>query len=289
MNRLVRFDWGIHKIFNRNANVIILEGFLSELLKEDVFIIEILEEESNRKSLIDRQNRVDILVKDSNGEDYFVEILQHDERDYFQRLVYLRSKINVEKSEEVNIKGNIKKIISVNLLYFDLGNGDDYIYQGKTEFEGLHTGNALKLSDEEKGIFFKEKVYDLSPKYYIVKVKNFDNIVKNSLDEWIYFLNKNDIKESFSAKGLQKANEEFNLMRFNKTELSNYEDYLHWSRVRRSEISTALQKGYDEGLQTAWIRKVIERLIAVDVPKIQIAAITGSSLEYIDSLNFQMC
>ncbi|MEK7434862.1 MAG: hypothetical protein AABZ74_17140 [Cyanobacteriota bacterium] len=41
--KLVRFDWAIKNILRDKANFVILEGFLSELLKQDVKIIELLE------------------------------------------------------------------------------------------------------------------------------------------------------------------------------------------------------------------------------------------------------
>ncbi len=39
----IRFDWAIKKMLKSKANFGILEGFLSELLKEDVKIQEVLE------------------------------------------------------------------------------------------------------------------------------------------------------------------------------------------------------------------------------------------------------
>ena len=44
--RLISFDWAMKKILRQKANFVILEGFLSELLKFDVKIIEILESEA---------------------------------------------------------------------------------------------------------------------------------------------------------------------------------------------------------------------------------------------------
>jgi hypothetical protein len=35
--------------------------------------------------------------------------------------------------------GEIKKVIAVSIVYFDLGKGEDYIYVGQTKFKGLHT------------------------------------------------------------------------------------------------------------------------------------------------------
>lgn len=45
---LVRFDWFIKYMFRDKSDFDILEGFLSELLYEDVTILEILESESNQ-------------------------------------------------------------------------------------------------------------------------------------------------------------------------------------------------------------------------------------------------
>ena len=41
--KLISFDWAIKRILRSKANFEILEGFLSELLKEDITILEVLE------------------------------------------------------------------------------------------------------------------------------------------------------------------------------------------------------------------------------------------------------
>ena len=46
--KLVRFDWAIKNILRDKANFVILEGFLSELLKQDVKIIELLESDISK-------------------------------------------------------------------------------------------------------------------------------------------------------------------------------------------------------------------------------------------------
>jgi hypothetical protein len=44
----IRFDWAMKKLLRQKANFEVLEGFLSELLKEDVVIQSIEEGESNQ-------------------------------------------------------------------------------------------------------------------------------------------------------------------------------------------------------------------------------------------------
>lgn len=60
--RLISFDWALKRLLRNKANFAILEGFLSELLKEDISIQEILESESNKEDRRDKYNRVDIKV-----------------------------------------------------------------------------------------------------------------------------------------------------------------------------------------------------------------------------------
>ena len=61
--KLVRFDWAIKYLLRNKANIDILEGFLSELLKTPIHIEQILESESNKNHAGDKFNRVDLLVK----------------------------------------------------------------------------------------------------------------------------------------------------------------------------------------------------------------------------------
>ena len=56
-DRLVRFDWAMKKLLRNKANFEILEGFLSELLLQDVKIQNILESESNKQSEDDKKSR----------------------------------------------------------------------------------------------------------------------------------------------------------------------------------------------------------------------------------------
>ena len=48
-HKLVRFDWAMKNILRNKANFDILEGFLSELLKEQIKIDKLLESESNQE------------------------------------------------------------------------------------------------------------------------------------------------------------------------------------------------------------------------------------------------
>lgn len=65
--KLVSFDWAVKRLLRSKANFGVLEGFLSELLKDDILILEVLESESNKDTRDQHLTRVDLLVKNSVG------------------------------------------------------------------------------------------------------------------------------------------------------------------------------------------------------------------------------
>lgn len=82
MKKHIRFDWAIKRLLRQKANFGILEGFLSELLKEDVKISEILESESNKEREDSKFNKIDILVKNTADDLMLIEVQNERERDF---------------------------------------------------------------------------------------------------------------------------------------------------------------------------------------------------------------
>ena len=185
--KLISFDWAIKKILRSKANFGILEGFLSELLFTDITILEVLESESNQEIENSKYNRVDIKVTDSNGKIIIIEIQYSRELDYLQRILFASSKTISEHLAKGAAYSEVSKVISINILYFDFGKGDDYIYHGTTQFIGLHNHSELKLSEEQKRLYTAEKIADIYPEYYLIEIRNFNGIAKDTLDEWIFF------------------------------------------------------------------------------------------------------
>jgi predicted transposase/invertase (TIGR01784 family) len=235
---LIRFDWAIKRLLRNKANFTVLEGFLSELFRTDLKINKILESESNQNSSDDKFNRVDILVEDLQGELMIIEIQNQNEFDYFQRMIYGTAKVI---SDFINLGEpyeNIKKVYSINIVYFDLGQGADYVYHGRTDFKGLHKSDTLMLSDKQKEMFGKTEPYQLFPEYYVIKVNQFDDIAKDSLDEWIYYLKNNVIPDEFKAKGLLQAREILKMDNLSETERSQYIKHLESLSYKSSMVKT---------------------------------------------------
>jgi predicted transposase/invertase (TIGR01784 family) len=245
--KLISFDWAIKKILRSKANFEVLEGFLSELLFDDITIKEILESESNKDSKEYKFNRLDIKVKNSKEEIVLIEIQYNRELDYLQRMLYGSSKTIVEHIKESESYGKIVKVISINILYFDFGEGDDYIYKGTTSFVGLHNHSQLKLNPNQTELYKTEKIESIYPEYYLIKVKNFDDIAKDTLDQWIYFLKNEEVKDSFKAKGLAKAKEVLDYLKCSEKERQEYERYKASLHAQASMYESTYVVGKMEG------------------------------------------
>ena len=245
--KLITFDWAIKRLLRSKANFGILEGFLTELLKEDITILDILESEGNQEKNQDKFNRVDLKVRNSKDEIIIIEIQYDREYDYLQRIFYGVSKTAIEYMEEGDAYSAITKVISINILYFDLGKGTDYIYKGTTKFIGLHQHDQLELTDKQKELFKKDTIDSLFPEYYLIKINRFNDIAKDTLDEWIYFLKNEEIKESFTAKGLQEAQEKLSVMKLPEEEQKAYEHYKEDLHYQASMFESSFEDGYYEG------------------------------------------
>jgi predicted transposase/invertase (TIGR01784 family) len=298
MKKLIRFDWALKKLLRHKANFSILEGFLSELLRENIKIEKILESEANKETYATKFNRVDILCENSQKELMIIEIQNTHEFDYLQRIIFGTSKLITEYIKEGEPYSKIKKVYSINLIYFDFGQGQDYIYHGTTRFMGIHNHDELQLNENQKKLYQDKQVYQIFPEYYLIKINQFNDIAKDTLDEWIYFLKNEEIQQGFTAKGLKEAKKNLDVLKLNEKERQIYKGYLEHLHDEASYVETTyygglmdgekmgLQRGREEGLEKGERIKVLE--IAKNLLDIlddtTLAEKTGLSLDEIKKL-----
>lgn len=301
MTRLVRFDWAMKYLLRNKANFDILEGFLSELLKLPLKIDNILESESNKNHADDKQNRVDLLVVTDQGERIIIEVQCSSQWDYFSRILYGTSKVLTEHLLAGAPYGDICKVISVSLVFFNLGEGKDYLYKGTTTFRGLHFNDILQLSSNELKMYTKDSVDSpihspeaIFPEYYLIKVNQFNERIKDKFDEWIYFLKNGKIDRSFNAQGLQSAAKKLDILMLDDNERRAYESY---QAGLRDEASMAAQyhvdreearaegreEGREEGKSEA-LTNVVLNMISLGISFEVISSATGLTIEEIKTM-----
>lgn len=235
------------RLLRQKANFGILEGFLTTLLGMKIKIKSMLESESNQDDDDDKYNRVDMLAENDKGELFLVEVQNNTEYAYFQRMLFGTSKLVTEYIKRGQGYENIRKIYSVNIVYFSLGKGTDIVYHGKTEFRGIHNGDLLELSPFQKQKFHVDAVSSLYPEYYILKVNDFNRVAKNSLEEWVYYLNTGDVPQGAKAPGMEEVKEQLTIDRMNKSERSAYYKHLDNIVILRDNIYTEREEGRLEG------------------------------------------
>ncbi|MCI5190179.1 MAG: Rpn family recombination-promoting nuclease/putative transposase [Candidatus Electrothrix sp. AS4_5] len=278
--KLISFDWAMKKLLRSKANFEILEGFLSELLKDSIHILEILESEGDKEDRRDKFNRVDLKVRNQKNEVIIIEVQYDREFDYLQRILFGTSKVLTEYLNEGDPYSKVVKVISINILYFDLGHGKDYVYHGITSFQGLHHQDTLELSENQQALYNTKKIHQIFPEYYLIKVNNFDDIANDTFDEWIYFLKNEEIKENFKAKGLIKAKQELDILKLPEQERLAYEKYQDDLHYQASMVESSYTIG-----KLKEKRKISVNLLKAGLLDTQtIADMTGLTLEEVEAL-----
>lgn len=140
---------------------------------------------------------------------------------------------------------NVKRMISISVLYFDLGIGKDYIYCGETSFRGIHESDVLQLADDQLK-FFKNpaitRVENVFAQYYLIQAPKFNDIIRDSLEEWVYFFKNSAVKGELKAKGLDEAQKRFAIANLDEQERREYETY---EDLLRSNASFAEQMKFE--------------------------------------------
>lgn len=280
---LISFDWAIKRLLRQKANYGILEGFLSELLRRDVVIKSIPESESTPQTDDDKTTKADILCEDTHGNLMLIELQYYNEWDFLHRMLFGSSRLIVDYLKSGAPYGDIKKVYSINIVYFELGQGTDYVYYGQTSFTGLHHHDTLQMTLAQQEKLKLGAVYEVFPEYYILKVNNFDDVAKDTLDEWMYYLKNNALPEQFRAKGLDLVAAQLKVDTMTAQEKIDYEAHIKDRTISRSMLETAKLEG-----QLLNGKSSAQKLIIRGFDNEEIADITGLTLGVIEAIRQEM-
>ena len=121
----------------------------------------------------------------------------------------------------------------------------------------------------------------------MLKVNNFNDIAKDGLDQWVYFLKHEFIKPEFTAKGLAEAQERLDVLKLNDQERSDYE-YWQLELHQRASMLETYEHIREEKLEE--VRKEAEKQAKLAIAKnllhagmdiATIAQLTGATMEEI--------
>lgn len=285
--KLIRFDWAIKRLLRHKADHSILEGFLSSLLGKGIKILRLLESESNKDYEENKYNRVDILAESIEGTKMLIEVQNESEDSYFHRMLFGTSKLVSEYLKSGENYDKVSKVYSINIVYFNLGEGSDHVYWGKTEFRGLHTNEVLQLPHRLREKFRATEIGDIFPEYCILRANDFDRWSSTPLDQWLYFLSNSVIPDDASAPGLSEARQQLRVDNLSPEERKAYYDHLDNMVSMRSIVDDAHDQGKWEGFAEGSLKEkflIARNLLSMGMPKDAIAAATGLTLDDIKNI-----
>ncbi|HJD55152.1 MAG TPA: hypothetical protein LFW21_00495 [Rickettsia endosymbiont of Pyrocoelia pectoralis] len=188
MSYIISFDYVIKYLFKDKGNYEIFEGFISAILKDAgygaVKIKSLLE--SDKEDSIIKSNLAEILVEDEVGHKYIIEI----DKTY--------TSLFLDKDYS-----NIKNIFHITLLFAALNNVKLPFYQDKTILKKIDKEPPVNLYMSDMGgrIF---DVHNVVVEHFIISVPNFNYIIKDELDEWLYAVKHSEVKEDFKSYHINK-------------------------------------------------------------------------------------
>lgn len=152
------------------------------------------------------------------------------------------------------------------------------------------THDILSLSESQKESFNTQHVFEIFPEYYVLKVNAFNDIAKDTLDEWIYYLKNNQVKDGFKAKGLHEVKEKLRVDSLSDVEREAYFRHVENDRLALSLLHTAKMEGEAKGLadgERNKASKIALKMIARGESDEAIAELTELSLEEVRLLRKQ--
>ncbi len=110
----------------------------------------------------------------------------------------------------------------------------------------------------------------------MIKTNRFNEVAKDTLDEWIYFLKTAEIKDEFTAKGLKAASQKLDILKLDPADRKEYDRYLEAQRSDASfvetvklEISSAIREVAENALRIGLSFEVVAQITGLSVDRIQ--------------------
>jgi predicted transposase/invertase (TIGR01784 family) len=226
VRNVLSFDYALKHQLRQAANFDILNGFLSELLRDAVKVERVLESETQQQE--DNESRLDMLVSDNKGELMVVELHYRHEIDYHRCYPEITDGIynylSPKKYAHLAPRVCCVEIINAVSRMWD----DKYILHGTT----------INKTADNAGM-----------ELHIVNYGQFNDRTYNPISEWVYYIKNSKVKDSFTAQGLDKVREVLEYDALSDDEKHAYDKAQNDKKGWDSAIWTAIDEGKAEGIE----------------------------------------
>ena len=260
--------------FARKGNEEFLIDFLNALLKTNIKSIEIREEVNlERLSREEKGGRLDLQATLEDGTIVSIEMQLKNEYNFEERTTLYAGKVISRETERGTDYEDIKQIIMINILGFNMLDVEDYISE-----------TAIVLD--------KHRDYEVLTgiKWYFIELPKFrkqNPDMNEKINQWLAFIDDNnkeliDMAEN-KNETLKKARIEMNYLTGDAEVRRLAELREKWEMDRVSAINHATRVGIEKGMEKGII-KTAQNLIKMGMPIEQIAKATGLSEEEIEKI-----
>ena len=253
---LVSFDYAMKYLLKDKSDYDILESFISSILAvigyPAIKIEAILDPESDRESRTDKRFILDILVKDTLGRTYLIEVDRLLNTYFAEKVLSSTARELIRKIKVGERALDVIKVFHISFFYFRLE--EDNPSAGPIYHQKLYTRNYFArperpltyepIEDPKHGLY---TVSQLSPEYIYVSLEQFEDTLKGDIAEWLYMLKNSEIREECEDRSLQKASKKLDILKMSSDELYDYERYGHDMSKRKNEVETGVARGISEG------------------------------------------
>ena len=279
-------------LLGKNGNEDLLTDLVNSTLREfnfeEVKDLEIIDPSPKAgfslnlsKNIELKESIIDIKAKTKNNETVIIEFQLCGNIDFLKRIFYYISKNVVNEVKEGENYNNVQKIISINLLDFNLKFGD----KGKAH-------RCFKLIDTKDLNISLDLI-----QIHILEVKRFIEIIKNSTKEelkknrllsWMKFFTSDNlelIEEELKEENkiMSKVIEEYRKFTSDDKMMRAYADRDAFILGQKMMLSRERKEGIEEGIKKE--KKLMAKSMKSKNMDIKlISKITGLSVEEIDNL-----
>ena len=181
------------------------------------------------------------------GEIIIVKIQNIRKLYYLEQVLYGVAKTITEYISLGEDYHKVKKIYSINIFYFDIGRGEDYLYHGQNHFIGVHTKDQLVVNTKERNAIVSRLPSEVFPEYILIRVNEFDKVAVTPLEEWMNYLKDRTIRPGTMAPGLGEAREKLKYYSMTPEDRHAYDEHLNAVMIQNDVLDSAKLEGRMEG------------------------------------------
>ena len=173
----------------------------------------------------------------------------------------------------------------ITLIYDILNDLEGSLYHGKTIFHNIDKDQPIDITLSETSLK-SYKVLNIFPEYFIICIPNFQDKIHSELDEWLYVMKYEKIKQSFKSPLMSRVMDRLNVLKMDEDARMSYYKYKQEVITRQENLTTKFLQGKKKGKEEG-LKQAAKNMLNLGLSKSQISQATGLSLAEIEAIELK--